>query len=66
MADDLLSGFSNNLLSVLKGVAIVFWVCKKCPGGRVEWNPDCTIATCLECGATSKNAARKAVKEAGK
>jgi hypothetical protein len=33
------------------GMSFVFWVCHNGCQGRVEWNSDCTDATCMVCGA---------------
>ena len=38
-------------------VPFVFWLCPDHRRhGRVEWNEECTEATCLECGKKSTDA----------
>lgn len=43
IADDLWGYLTN----------FVFWICPKGCKGLVEWNKECTRATCLKCGEVS-------------
>lgn len=49
-------GQSSDLIRIpeIDGVEFVFWVCPNNCNSRVEWNKECTLATCLECGETSQ------------
>lgn len=40
-------------LDKIFNVPFVFWNCPKGCRGRVKWTDNCSVATCLECGADS-------------